>query len=323
MSLEDPAAVEGATTDPVLTPVPGTEKPAGGDQAVEGAKPAGTLADGAGEPDKPIATPADFPEDWREKLAGDNKQLLNTLKRYASPANWARAGFEAQQKIRSGEFKKGLSDESSPEEVAAWRKENGIPEKPEGYEVRTENGFVFGEADKPLLDSFKGYAHTKNWTPTQLNQAVEWYTTEQSRLAGVQAEADDAFKTDATVALSEQWGADFKRNVNAVANLFGSAPAGLADRLRAGRTSDGKVIGNDPEFLAWMAQVSRDLNPAASVVPAGTANQPKAIENRIAELKGLMGDQSSEYWKGPKAAGLQEEYRNLLEGQDRLRARAA
>ena len=44
---------------------------------------------------------------------------------------------------------------------------------------------------------------------------------------------------------------------------------------------------------------------------------------RIDELKKMMGNPASEYWKGPSADKLQEEYRNLVAARDRAAAKAA
>ena len=55
---------------------------------------------------EPAADSAPWPDDWRERLAGADDTLLRHLKRYASPDSYARAGYEAQQKIRAGEASK-------------------------------------------------------------------------------------------------------------------------------------------------------------------------------------------------------------------------
>lgn len=324
MSLDDVEMVDADAEAGTKAPQAGQGAPKDGGAAVEAGKGSGTLAEGAGDADKPVATPATFPEDWREQMAGGDEALLKQLKRYATPANYAKAGYQAQQKIRSGEMKAVLPENASEAEVAAWRKENGVPDKPEEYKVEPPNGYVFGEAEKPLLDSFKAHAHAKNWTPTQLNQAVEWWTAEQEQVQARQHKADTAFKTEAEDALRKEWGPEFRANLTAIQSVLATAPQGFADRLLSGRTGDGKKIGDDPVVLGWLAQIAHELNPAASVVPAGTTNAPKAIESRKRELEAMMGDtRSSEYWKGPNAAALQAEYRQLIEVEERMGAKKA
>src|SRR3546814_3644725 len=51
---------------------------------------------------------------------------------------------------------------ATPEQIAEWRKEQGIPEKPEDYDLKFDNGLVIGEADKPLVAEFLKASHATN-----------------------------------------------------------------------------------------------------------------------------------------------------------------
>ena len=61
-------------------------------------KSTGTLA-GGNASDKPVSAPANWPEDWRAKLAGEDKSYLKTLDRFNSPADLAKAYRDAQQRL--------------------------------------------------------------------------------------------------------------------------------------------------------------------------------------------------------------------------------
>jgi hypothetical protein len=270
---------------------------------------------------------ADVPawgDDWRERMAGGNEDLLKSLKRYTSPETYAKAGFQAQQKIRSGEYKRGLPAEASAEEVATWRKETGIPDKPEDYKIEPPKGVVFGDADQPLLSSFAQHAHANNWDQKTLNEAVSWYGQFQEAQIAEQAAKDDQFQTEAHDALRDMWpGADYHRNVNAAKGLISSLPKEFQGLFAHARTSDGRVLGDHPVILSTLAQLAREVNPASSVVPAGTQDAPKAIETELSQLRTLMRDPSSAYHKGPDAGKNQQRYRELLNVQEKLKGRAA
>jgi hypothetical protein len=60
--------------------------------------------------------------------------------------------------------------------------------------------------------------------------------------------------------------------------------------------------------------VSRTLLEDADKAVDGEDN---ALTDRISELQGLMVDRHSEYWSGPKADTLQQEYRDLIELRDK------
>src|SRR5688572_23894721 len=121
--------------------------------AAEPTADAGTLVGGAAAAENAQAiAPADWPADWRQKLAGEDKKTLERLGRMASPADLLKSYRALEQKISAGELKKGLPENATPEQVAEWRREQGLPEKPEGYleNLSLPDGVVLGEADKPM-----------------------------------------------------------------------------------------------------------------------------------------------------------------------------
>lgn len=268
--------------------------------------------------DKPVAAPADWPEDWRERMAGEDKAFLNTLKRYTSPLTYAKAGFEAQQKIRSGAVKAPLGEDATPEELAAYRKEHGIPSTPEEYEYKFADGIVPGEVDQPLLDAFKGFAHGKNWTPAQLNDVVGWYYSQQDAISAQRFEADAANKTNAEESLRQEWGPEYRANINAVENFLSGAPEGMALKLLNARASDGSVIGADPTVIRWLANLARESMPGAGLLPAGTSNPTAAMETEIETIQRTMREDPRKYWEDKK---MQSRLRDLLEAQQRTAAR--
>jgi hypothetical protein len=63
--------------------------------------------------------------------------------------------------------------------------------------------------------------------------------------------------------------------------------------------------------------------PQSTIVPPGTPNAGKFIGDRIGEISKLMGDPASAYWRGPQAAAMQAEYRELVDAQEKMKTRAA
>lgn len=281
---------------------------------------AGTLLGGGGAADaeRPAAAPADWPEDWRTRLAGDDKGLLNKLGRYASPLDFAKAYRNLETKVTSGQLKTTLPDNATPEEVAAWRKEAGLPDSPEGYVPELGQGLVLGDADKPLVDGFKQAALDANMTPTQFNKALNWYFAETEKVRQQTEEADAGYKSQAEDVLRQEWGAEYRPNINAINNILEMAPDGTGERLLAGRTADGKRIGDDPGIIKWLAALAREFNPAMPHIPAGSGNPMKATGDRIAEIEAKMG--TPEYWQNSR---LQEEYRDLVEAREKYQSRSS
>jgi len=288
-----------------------------------------SLATGAEVAPSPVATPAPaapaWPDDWRVKMAGDDKDALKRLERFPDPASIFKSYREAEKRLSSGELKPGKpAADAGDEALAAWRKDNGIPETPEGYfeKLTLPEGMVLGEADKPLADDFAKYAQQADMTPAQMSKAMEWYYKTLDNQMKARAQFDADFQVQTARELGQEWGGDYNRNMNAVRNFLAGQPQDFIDRLQSARTPDGKKLGDDPGFLKWMAGVALEVNPVSTLIPPG-ANPAKTIAARKAELEGMMADKSSAYWRGPQANDLQAEWRELFNAEQNLQRRNA
>lgn len=299
----------------------GATPPAGGATPPAGAAPAGATppagakpADG-GAPPAGDAKPA-WPDNWRTLVAGDDEKVAKQLDRFTDPKAVVTAYRALQQKLSSGEYVSKLPADAKPEDVTKWRKENGIPEDVKGYEM--PEGLVVGDADKPLIDAMLGSMHAKNLPKDAVKGIVADYYKQQEALAAQRAEQDADNDTAAKETLIAEWGGDYKRNANAIKSLLETAPDGIKDKIMGARLADGKAAVHDPDFMRWLAQLSREINPVASVVPAG-ADQATAIADELAGLVKQMGDRNSDYWKGPLAERKQARYRELIDAQSRAK----
>lgn len=292
----------------------------GQDTAAETPAASGTLA--SSDPvEKPVAAPADFPETWRNIIAGDDPKELARLQRMGSPADVWKAYRALEAKISSGQLKSGLKPDATPEEVAQWRKDNGLPETPEDYRPNLPNGMVPGEADMPLIGGFQKTAHELGLTPEQFNKTLSWYFAEADAAKAQQYEADTSFRSQAEDALRAEWGPAYRSEVRGIANFMeANAPAGMADLLFNSRSSDGKLLGDHPEVLRWLSSMVRTVNPLATLVPAGSGDIMKAGEARISEIEQMMRTDPGAYWKNQD---IQNEYGKLLEARESMRGRAA
>jgi hypothetical protein len=268
--------------------------------------------------------PAAGTEDWskiRERIAKGDEKLSKRLARYSSVDSVVEALIAAQAKISDGTLKSVLPKDATPEQVAAWREENGIPLEPTGYDMTMPDGLIIGEDDKPIVDEFVKNAHQMNMTPAQAKSTVAWYLNLQERQAEELAAADLTAKEQGMEALAEAWGSEAKLNKNLIVNLINQAPGGeeTANQILGARLADGTPLGSNPNVLRWLADVARTVNPTATVVPGSGANASQAIETEIATLEKMMGDKASDYWKGPHAEKNQARYRQLVTVQEQIK----
>lgn len=161
--------------------------------------------------------------DWRSRLAGDDKDALKRLARFPDEASLYKSYRALEQRLSSGELKKPLADNASPEDIAAWRRDNGLPESQDGYldALALPNGVVIGEADKPVVREFAAAALDGHVAPEQFNRMVAKYYEIQDAQRIAREDADATFKQSAESELRTEWqGAAFRQNLNGIQNLM-------------------------------------------------------------------------------------------------------
>ena len=278
----------------------------------------------------PSPQPADGGEqgDWRSRLAGDDDTLKGFLGRYQSEKAFVEAAKKDRDAIRTKQVPK-LADDATPEEIAAFRKDMGIPEKPEDYKL--SDGLVIGADDKPYVDEFLKNMHGANAPPEMVNAAIEtYYDIVEGQMAD-EVEAIQKHKVEADDLLRKEWGPEYRRNINVVNGFVQNLPAEISEIIGGrhdekgnlvaiGRDADGMPLADNPAIINWLARLALEANPLSTVAPGGGANQVSAVADEIATLRGLMGNRNSEYWKGPKAEANQARYQQLVEAQSKMRA---
>ena len=324
-ATETPAPEAGVSDSGAAKPEAASAPPQQAAPQAETTAPKETVATAEAKPDAPQDPQPDQPT-WRQRLAGSNEKLAKILERYADEQAFANAHLQLVQKMSSGEIQeadKPFPENGTDEEKANWRKAHNVPEAPDGYIEKLElpDGIVPGEADMQGVKMYAALAKENNWDQKTFNQAVESYYKLQDQAFAMRDQADDQFHNSAEDELHKLWGQDYRRNVNAMHNLFAGAPDGVRESLFGGRTADGKLIGDHPEVLKWFAQLAYDINPAAAVLPSGMG--PTGLKSRMDEFNAMIRDPNSAYYSGPDSEKLRTEYRQLLEAEAKINSRAA
>jgi hypothetical protein len=303
---------------------------AAGSGAGEGGAAGATLAGGGSGPGAAAAAAASaqppFGEKWREDLAGGDADAAKDLAKYTDPKAVYKSLRDLQTKISKGELKAApapLAANATDEQKTAWRAANGLPATKDDYVkgIQLPNGVVLGEADKPFLDSFAQKIFDEGGSQAELNRAVGWFYEAQDAAERARTDGDGQFKVQAEVALRTEWGADFAPNMSAFGAFRSQLPEDLQTLLFSARTADGQLVGNHPLFLKIGAALGRELNPAATLVGNDSPNAVVSMRTELADLEKLMGDQRSEYWRGPTAEQKQARYRELQDGLAKMQAR--
>lgn len=224
---------------------------------------------------------------------------------------------ELQKQLSSGAYRKVLPKDAKPEEIADWRKANGIPETPDKYDLTLEDGTVIGEADKPLVMKFVENMHGKNATPDQVKAGVAAYFDIRKEAITKRDETDAANKIAVEEELRAEYGGEYLGNINTVKAMLQSAPGEIADDFLTARMANGKRLVDDPRMIRFLVGQARALHPTATIVPNG-GDPGKVIADEIKEIEGMMwlpdGKRNPAYYDNPE---VQARYRRLVEARSR------
>lgn len=296
-----PTPAPSPTPEPTPTPTP-APAPAPSPTPSPAPKPTALSA-----PPEPTPSPA---PDWRAPYGGDTK-LQQLLGRYASPEAFGKAHLEAVGRIST--LKAPLKEGASPEEAAAWRKDNGLPDKPDGYFEKLPGGLVLGEDDKALFTEWATHMHGLNAPPALVAETVKWYYAMQEQQTANQETMDRQHQSETTVALRNAWGRDYTENMNLVKSFIGGMDQETQALFMDATMPDGRRLFNSPQVIQFLTQKARELNPLAYIPGAGAGDEGKTLDQRIEAIEATMG--TTAYRKNEK---VQEEYRQLITRREQL-----
>lgn len=257
-----------------------------------------------------------WPERWREEMAGDDAEYLRWLKRFNSPANVGKSAWNGHQKLTSGKLMAQLGDDATPEEVAAYRKQAGIPETPEGYDFKAPEGLQITDADKAVIDAMKPAFHELNIPPKQaealvnrvlaMNADTVQHLYESARdktttqRAEIMAELGNEFKPALRVA--ESW----------MDQTIGPERRGALVELTL---ADGTKLGDHPDFVRLWVNAGKVASGDGLLLDGRGA-----IE---ADPKGKLNNLFADYQAGKmSAAAYEQEARKLADQINALERRS-
>lgn len=244
---------------------------------------------------------------WREGIAGDNADRLKTLERFTSPKQIYDSYEALRTRVSKGELKAvtPFPDKGTAEQQSQWRAENGVP--PDGkYEIKLADGLVIGEHDKPVIEAFQKFAHDTNLPSNVVNAVVNWQFQQQAvRQEAAKAEFD-AKRNDVTAALSHEWGAEYKPNLNKIAAVLDAYIPAEQTELKQ---QVGNAIATNAHFARMMAAIAMEMNPAGALVPGDRAATESTVVDGLKAIEKTMATNRKAY---DKDEAMQTRYRELI-----------
>jgi hypothetical protein len=315
--MPDPVA---PTPTPEKPPVEGTPSPSA--PSPDPASPApkaegqpGSIYKDVGleEPGKEGST--SWPSTWREDMVKgiENPKAADVLKRYQSPADMAKALISAQEKIRSGEYKRvAAPDMADAEAVKAWRLEQGIPASPDEYELPQVAGVDMAKLDdatKENVAAIRTTFHEANLTKEQAVVVSKAMTDLAERTAAAEAQADARAATAVEDALRADWGSEYRTNIAMNVAFMEQTFGKLTDGLLEARLPDGRRLVDVPEFSKSINAMARANG--SDVIFDGDKGGGTSIAARRAEIEKIMQTDFGRYQRE-----FADEYTKILNTMD-------
>lgn len=190
-------------------------------------------------------------------------------------------------------------DKATPEQVAAWRKITGAPEKPEGYgDLRPET--IPAELwDKGSEAKLQAIAHKHHLPPAALKDIVGMYAETLGEAVKTN-EADTQARLSGELGrLKQEWGGEFDAKLHSAKRfaltlglkednpIFQSAEAVLAMARGAALVSEDKLInGNTSSLAATPKQQANEImtntaNPLYAKYQAGDKDTVALVNNLL------------------------------------------
>lgn len=262
-------------------------------------------------------------DDWRERLVeklpqAERDKELKRLARFASPENVYKSLRSLETKVSAGTLKNGLPENPTEDEVAAFRKANGIPDEPDGYGLAFPDGLTPSDTDKADLAEFVKAMHAQNAPPGLVKAAFDQYVAMQTKWAVERAAQAQDETINRRAELRVEYGPEFKRNVGLADRFIAEHTGDQGDGLVGLRLADGTLLGDHPAFVRFAVNAALATSDDDTLIASPNAGG-KADAARYKELLSLQTTDFSKYYSQP----VQDEINAILKRNEKHPERLA
>jgi hypothetical protein len=171
-----------------------------------------------------------------------------------------------------------------------------------------QNHGVDTARDDQLFGSFQLTLSNFGVTDSRaLSAARAWYADFAKQADKQQAEQDTRDIKACLKTLLNKWGADHAANMRLLNELMEELPEDVALPLYESRDGDGVHLLNNPAFVMFLVGAKRAIDS-----PVEDVHRTNTDATELEEIKKMMGNSRSDYWRGPRAARLQARYLELI-----------
>jgi hypothetical protein len=181
-----------------------------------------------------------------------------------------------------------LPEDATDDEIKAFRKAQGIPEKASDYGLAWPEGMTPNEADTAGLAAFAEFMHAKHIPPAAVKAAFEYYTSAQATALAQRAEDAHELNLQQVAELRREYpGREFKRNMAIAEDFLAQHYEGNEEALDLVLQADlpnGVKVKNFAPFIKGLVQMARTYADEEATVGGDGAGGGKTIDAEYKEL---------------------------------------
>lgn len=234
-------------------------------------------------PTTPATDPGgDGPDEteWRGSI--EDPSLRKIADRFLTVGDMAKAVSDLRKRESTSIRLPGK--DAGEDEVAAYRKALGVPDKVEGYELSVPEDREPTDADKAFQASAAKVFHENNVSADTARALNAWWNELVAETEAAQVDADKQYADETEAALRREWpGKEFERNkayANAAAKrMFGDD----LDDVRELTTKDGRLVLDHPVLIRALAGIGREMSEGG-LGPMGEGDRDD-VQSQIDELQ--------------------------------------
>lgn len=300
---------EGATESAAATEAAPTETQANGaaqEQQTTEANGATTQA-GEGEQKTEAAKPEFVYSEWAKGL--QDEKMRDYAQRFKSIEDVIQGSMKNREEL-STRIKLPGKD-AKPEEIAAFRKQIGAPDTPDGYEIKAPEGYSLDGPVGLVVDMAKDIAHKNHIPASAYQEFSDGMIKIDQEIQQQVNESVKKWRSDKEQEIRKEFGADFDANLNAgkrARDVFGGDE--LTEFFNTPITINGVSMtpGDHPAMIKFMATLGKRMGEDG-VIGMTSESERQSTKERIDEIYAKTPPGTAEY----ASPAVQKELQALFE----------
>lgn len=251
--------------------------------------------------------------DWRARMAGDDTKVLERLSRYKSEQDAGKALVEAQNKLSERAKPLGINEQSTPEQIAEYRKAVDVPDVPkdakdeayaEAYGLKLPEGV---DVPPAMLGAFAKQMNSKHIPKAHVQAAVGEFAKIQTAVQEHVTKTNVTKSREWKMALQEELGPrEYEGQLEAADSWLQSEFRDDRDTLEAllnAQMPGGGLLKSHPWFIKLIAKQAMGAGYTDRIIANSLEAGGKSLAQQQQEIEALMFTDRAAYDRAAAPGG--------------------